>query len=315
MDEGKPIFSRLSGPTKAYVVVNEFLLQNFELPQLKELLDFLVASDLERVGIMELIREELDLRDVSEEDKALLLGGLSGAPGGETQPRARRGTDIKRRNSISVVPFQRQTQEASPAGAQPPPSSPTQSTGTQRQPPKPPPLYPGQGKRTPRRSGMVPLSPEQQRANQEKTAPAKKGRTFFGQGAVAFHSATQSTVKPTILVADDDPRIRMVFRMKIQDAGYTVLEAANGDEAWAKIESEEPNAVVMDMKMPGLHGLEVLARLTQQGGIIPALVCSAYDQLKEEFVVANYPKLRYFVKPVNPDALLQALEEFVPLES
>jgi len=101
--------------------------------------------------------------------------------------------------------------------------------------------------------------------------------------------------------------------MKLQKAGYNVIEAHNGEAAWRAIENESPAGMVMDMKMPGLHGLEILARLTQQGSQLPVLVCSAYDQLKDEFVIKNYPCIRYFVKPVNADELVTALQEFVPI--
>ena len=120
--------------------------------------------------------------------------------------------------------------------------------------------------------------------------------------------------KPLILVADDDPRIRMIFKMKVAEAGYEVEEAEDGDVAWKKIEEMSPSAVIIDMKMPGLHGLEVIARITRSGNMMPVLVCSAYDQLKDELVIANYPMLEYFVKPVNPAKLLEALKSFVPID-
>jgi DNA-binding response OmpR family regulator len=65
------------------------------------------------------------------------------------------------------------------------------------------------------------------------------------------------------------------------------------------------------MKMPGLHGLEVLTRMVTRRLTPPVIICSAYDQLKDEYVVASYPRLRYLVKPVAAEALEVAVRELL----
>jgi len=61
--------------------------------------------------------------------------------------------------------------------------------------------------------------------------------------------------------------------------------------------------------MPGLHGLEVLANMKSKQIYIPVVICSAYDQLQDDFVIKSYPLVRYLVKPVAPDALVGALKD------
>lgn len=117
--------------------------------------------------------------------------------------------------------------------------------------------------------------------------------------------------RPTVLVADDDKRIRMVFKLRLEEAGFAVAEAEDGAEAWRQISEGKVSLVVLDMKMPGLHGLEVLSRMADKQIHIPVIVCSAYDQLKDEFLVATHPRLKFFVKPIGADAVVAAAKELL----
>jgi len=117
--------------------------------------------------------------------------------------------------------------------------------------------------------------------------------------------------KPAILLADDDKRIRIVFRLCLERMGYRVVEAEDGNEAWKLIQQGGLTLVCLDMKMPGLHGLEVLTRMTNQQIDLPIIICSAYDQLKDEFIVATHTKLRYLVKPVSSEAMEKAVKDLI----
>ena len=124
-------------------------------------------------------------------------------------------------------------------------------------------------------------------------------------------NARRNDGRPIILIADDDKRIRMVFRLRMEESGLTVVECSDGTEAWERIQQGDISLAVLDMKMPGLHGLEVLSRMADKQFRIPVIVCSAYDQLKDEFVVQTYPRLRYLVKPVAPEQLVGSIKELL----
>jgi CheY-like chemotaxis protein len=64
-----------------------------------------------------------------------------------------------------------------------------------------------------------------------------------------------------ILVVDDDENLRWVLKTQLEDMGYAVSDAADGEKALAAIEKEPPALVLTDLKMPGLSGLELLARI------------------------------------------------------
>ncbi len=117
--------------------------------------------------------------------------------------------------------------------------------------------------------------------------------------------------RPLVLIADDDKRIRMIFRLRVEEAGMSVVECGTGDEAWQRIQEGGLSLVVLDMKMPGLHGLEVLSAMADKQISLPIVVCSAYDQLQDEFVIRTHPHLKYLVKPVAPEALVAAIRELL----
>jgi CheY-like chemotaxis protein len=150
-----------------------------------------------------------------------------------------------------------------------------------------------------------------------QASPRKSQPTFFFgsrvDGLLSETAASATEAKKKILLADDDKRIRIVFRMALERLNCIVIEAGDGHEAWKILQEGGIDLAVLDMKMPGLHGLEVLSRMVDKHITPPVIICSAYDQLKDEFLVASYPRLRYLVKPVAAEALESATRELLEM--
>ena len=143
--------------------------------------------------------------------------------------------------------------------------------------------------------------------------PPKPADTmFFGKGSAKAQLILEDN-RIRVLLADDDKRIRIVFRLCLERLGLKVVEAEDGNDAWRKIQEGGLALAVLDMKMPGLHGLEVLTRMVDKHVDLPVIICSAYDNLREEFVVATYPKLRYLIKPVASESLERAVRDLITL--
>jgi len=143
----------------------------------------------------------------------------------------------------------------------------------------------------------------------------KDDEVFFGGTTAGMNvGEVQRAVKPSILIADDDSRIRMIYKIKMEEAGYHVIEAGDGIQAWKYIRDGSVMGVVLDMKIPGYHGLEILSRMIDAQIFLPVVISSAYDQLGDEFVVATYPKLKYLVKPVPPEEVVNAMNELMAAE-
>lgn len=84
--------------------------------------------------------------------------------------------------------------------------------------------------------------------------------------------------RPTILVADDDPLIQEVLQTKMEKSGYRVKSALDGEKTLASIQQEIPDLLILDIKMPGLDGLEICRRLRAEEKTLtlPILMLTAY---------------------------------------
>jgi CheY-like chemotaxis protein/anti-sigma regulatory factor (Ser/Thr protein kinase) len=87
-----------------------------------------------------------------------------------------------------------------------------------------------------------------------------------------------------VLVVDDDPAIRRLVAEALAHGGVELREAASGEEALAEVERARPNAIVLDLVMPGIDGFEVLERLQDDPAarMIPVLVLTAHDLTPDE---------------------------------
>lgn len=116
-----------------------------------------------------------------------------------------------------------------------------------------------------------------------------------------------STRKATILVVEDEPGLREMYRTSLMVAGYTVVAVEDGIDALRRIEAEPPNLVVLDMALPRLGGREVQSELKSRPDTshIPIVVVSGTDTRNlspRDFDCV----LR---KPITFDALLEAVED------
>src|SRR5246127_1993625 len=80
-----------------------------------------------------------------------------------------------------------------------------------------------------------------------------------------------------VLVVDDDRAVREALERALQLHGYEAAVASDGDTALTAVDSRTPDAVVLDVMMPGLDGLDVTRRLRRQGNRIPILLLTARD--------------------------------------
>src|SRR5215212_6733043 len=85
----------------------------------------------------------------------------------------------------------------------------------------------------------------------------------------------EGSSSPTILVVDDDPHILLALRLALQSRGYTVRAVPNGPSALAAAEDARPDAVVVDLAMPRMDGVEVIQRL-RVWTRVPIIVLSAH---------------------------------------
>jgi len=112
-----------------------------------------------------------------------------------------------------------------------------------------------------------------------------------------------------ILVVDDEQAVRDSLRRALSLEGFDVELAADGGEALARIthDPSEPDAVVLDVLMPGVDGLEVCRRLRRDGSRLPILMLTAKDQVEDRVAGLDAGADDYVVKPFALEELLARL--------
>jgi len=98
-----------------------------------------------------------------------------------------------------------------------------------------------------------------------------------------FSSLEQDMKK--ILVVDDEQNIRLLYKEELEDCGYQVTVAATAEEAMEKIQQDKPDIITLDIKMPGMDGIEFMRKLKEEKNDIPVILCSAYGRYKQDFRV------------------------------
>ena len=110
-----------------------------------------------------------------------------------------------------------------------------------------------------------------------------------------------------ILVVDDDRAVRESLARSLQYSGYEVDSAADGVEALAHLSGTHPDAVIMDVMMPRLDGLEATRMLRSNGNDVPILVLTARDAVDDRVDGLDAGADDYMVKPFALDELLARL--------
>ncbi|WP_260483222.1 hybrid sensor histidine kinase/response regulator [Sphingomicrobium flavum] len=108
-----------------------------------------------------------------------------------------------------------------------------------------------------------------------------------------------------VLVVDDDAQVRTYICAALEEAGYVVAEAANGEEAMGQFNSFEPDVVVLDYIMPGQSGAEIAAAMRAARADQPILFVSGYNET--DAIRDAAPDAALLAKPFRPDALDRAI--------
>jgi two-component system nitrogen regulation response regulator NtrX len=122
-------------------------------------------------------------------------------------------------------------------------------------------------------------------------------------------------MRARILVIDDEPSIRDAVRMILEYEGHEVLEAGSGPEGLAIIERDAPDVVFVDIKMPGMDGLDVLGRLKTTHESIPVVIISAHGTAATALEAGRLGAFRFIEKPLAKDYVLDAVREGLELAS
>jgi two-component system, response regulator, stage 0 sporulation protein F len=90
-----------------------------------------------------------------------------------------------------------------------------------------------------------------------------------------------------LLIADDEEALQRLYKEEFEEEGYEVMLAGNGNEVMELLKDQDrlPDLVVMDIRMPGLNGIETLRLIKEKFPRMPVILCSAYSEFKQDFSV------------------------------
>jgi len=86
-----------------------------------------------------------------------------------------------------------------------------------------------------------------------------------------------------IMIVDDEENIRFLYKEELEEDGFMVELAKNGQEALEKLSLFKPDLITLDIKMPGMDGIETLKRIRETERHLPIIMCSAYGEYKQDF--------------------------------
>ncbi len=117
----------------------------------------------------------------------------------------------------------------------------------------------------------------------------------------------------TILIADDEEDLRALLLMTLEDPAYRLIEASDGESALNLINTDPPDAVILDWMMPKKNGIDVARAMQDHPRLkhIPIIMLTAKDQSCDQELCHEVGICAYFVKPFSPLRLLDTVQQLL----
>jgi two-component system alkaline phosphatase synthesis response regulator PhoP len=119
--------------------------------------------------------------------------------------------------------------------------------------------------------------------------------------------------KAKVLIVDDEPNNVDFLEQALEDSGYQLITATNGQEALNKIQSEQPDLILLDLNMPVMDGFTVLTKVKEDPNLrdIPVIIISSEHESKSIVKGIKQGAEDYLTKPVNAGLLVKKVKDFL----
>lgn len=118
--------------------------------------------------------------------------------------------------------------------------------------------------------------------------------------------------RATIVALDPDPGLGSLYQTWLSPKGFRVLTFTDGAAALEAVRRESADILVLELKLAGMHGLQVIQSLAKEGPTIPVVVVTGHPGLAREFELRTYPRHRVIEKPATEAAVLEVIDEYMP---
>src|SRR6202162_2073665 len=114
-----------------------------------------------------------------------------------------------------------------------------------------------------------------------------------------------------ILIVDDETNVRLNFRMTLETEGYEIFEACSAEHALEVLAEHSFALAILDMRMPGMDGLELLAKMRERGIKVPAMIVTAYSDVPHAVKAMKLGAIDFLQKPLRPEDLRGIVTEIL----
>jgi len=114
-----------------------------------------------------------------------------------------------------------------------------------------------------------------------------------------------------ILIVDDDQNILRLYKEELEDEGYVIVTASNGQEAIEMFEKEDPDLVTLDILLPDIDGIKLLRQMKEKKPRLPIIMSTAYDY-RDDFAV--WASEAYIVKSSDMTELKATIKKLIDKE-
>ena len=118
----------------------------------------------------------------------------------------------------------------------------------------------------------------------------------------------------TVLITEDNPKNRKVFRDILRVHGYKSIEAVDGEEGYKMAKEHKPDLILMDVQLPGIDGYEVTRRLKSEDDTkdIPIIIVTSFAMAGEENEAREAGCNDYISKPINIHQFIETIKKYLP---
>jgi DNA-binding response OmpR family regulator len=117
-----------------------------------------------------------------------------------------------------------------------------------------------------------------------------------------------------ILIVDDEPNVRLVFRTALESTGAELAAAEDGEAALAWLKDNRADLVLLDLQMPRIGGMGVLDRLRAIGNDVPVIIITAHGSIPDAVAAMKLGAIDFLSKPLTPDVLRRAVADVLDRE-
>jgi DNA-binding response OmpR family regulator len=115
---------------------------------------------------------------------------------------------------------------------------------------------------------------------------------------------------PSVLIVDDDRALRKLLRAYLEEESISIMEAGSGEEALAAVERARPDLVLLDVRLPGIDGFEVLRRLDVTAHGLAVILVTSLEEELDQLVAYRLGAIDFVTKPVSPKLLAAKVKAF-----